>query len=553
MRCALSSLLALFASAAFANEPATPGPTGDIPVMREEAQAAGLDSVYDGGFEFFVGGGGAALDCDRSGYPSLFLAGGRNPAKLYQNQSERGGKLAFIEKPILSAEDQHWLRNVTGAYPLDIDGDGFTDLVVLRYGGNLLLKGGPQCTFTVANTLWRFEPPKAWGTAFSARWEKDARFPSLAFGYYIDQSAPGAPWGTCENNALYRPQPRENPEYSVKTELSPGFCALSMLFTDWNRSGVASLRISNDRQYYRGGAEQLWRLPPGRLPALYSPGDGWKRFSIFGMGIAAADLDGDGYPVYALTSMGDTKLQKLEDAARNDPSGAAPVYRDIAFERGATAHRPYSGGDLRPSTGWHAEFADFNNDTLLDLFIAKGNVEQMPDFAAFDPNNLLLGQFNGKFIEAGAAAGIAINRKGRGAIITDFNLDGQLDLLVINRGTNVSLFRNLGAARRGGGEMPMGNWLGVKLKQTGTNPAAGGAVINIKTGTKVQTRSLSVGGGHVSGYLGWSHVGLGTAERAEIRVTWPDGEQSPPYRVFGGQFVVIERGAKAASYWYPGR
>jgi hypothetical protein len=164
-----------------------------------------------------------------------------------------------------------------------------------------------------------------------------------------------------------------------------------------------------------------------------------------------------------------------------------------------------------------------------------------------------LGQFSGKFSEVGAAAGIAINRKGRGALTADFNLDGQLDLIVINRGSNVSLFRNLGTGRADGGTMPMGNWLGVKIKQPGPNPAGIGAVINIKTGTKIQTRTLGVGGGHASGHLGWSHIGLGTAERAEIRVLWPDGEQSPPYRVFGGQFVVIERGAKAASYWYPAR
>jgi hypothetical protein len=60
------------------------------------------------------------------------------------------------------------------------------------------------------------------------------------------------------------------------------------------------------------------------------------------------------------------------------------------------------GGDSKPSTGWHSEFADFNNDTLTDLFIAKGNVQAMPDFASFDPDNLLLGSFDGKFHEKGA-------------------------------------------------------------------------------------------------------------------------------------------------------
>ena len=37
------------------------------------------------------------------------------------------------------------------------------------------------------------------------------------------------------------------------------------------------------------------------------------------MGIAEADINNDGYPEYALTSMGDTKLQTLDDEA--EPAG----------------------------------------------------------------------------------------------------------------------------------------------------------------------------------------------------------------------------------------
>ena len=65
-------------------------------------------------------------------------------------------------------------------------------------------------------------------------------------------------------------------------------------------------------------------------------------------------------------------------------------FKDGAYARGVTAHRPYTGGDLRPSTAWHTQFEDVNNDGLVDLFIAKGNVAKMPDFAAKDPNLSLI-------------------------------------------------------------------------------------------------------------------------------------------------------------------
>lgn len=50
---------------------------------------------------------------------------------------------------------------------------------------------------------------------------------------------------------------------------------------------------------------------------------------------------------------------------------------------------------------------------------------------------------------------------------------------------------------------------------------------------------------------GFIHVGTGVAERAQIRVQWPDGEWSAAYRVFANNFVVIRRGEAAARYWYP--
>ncbi|MBZ8133819.1 CRTAC1 family protein [Afifella sp. IM 167] len=548
---ALVGLLAavLTAPPALSEDAPAPKPPGDIPVLAEEAAAAGIAHVYGGPWEYFVGGGVAAFDCNDDRRPDLFLAGGKNEAALYVNRSEVGGALRFAKGETgLSGRD---LTRVTGAYPLDIDNDGIMDLAVLRVGENLLLKGKGACRFEVANRAFGFDGGRGWTTAFAAEWEPGEAFPTLAFGQYVDRSAPGSPWGTCHDNFLFRPQKTDRagaaaPDYSDPDTLSPGYCALSMLFTDWNRSGEASLRITNDRQYYRGGEEQLWKVPPKRPPKLYTASDGWRRLMIWGMGIAEADLDADGYPEYALTSMGDNKLEKLDPEAEED----RPVYENIAYDLGAMAHRPYTGGDLKPSTAWHAGFADFNNDGLSDLFIAKGNVEAMPDFAAFDPDNLLLGLWQGGFAEAGKEAGIALDRRGRGAAIADLNLDGMLDLVVVNREAPVSLFRNCGV-KTGLGAAPLGNFVEIAVSQEGANRNAVGARLSVKTGTHVMARRIQTGGGHASGSAGFVHVGLGTAERAEIRIEWPDGEWSHPYRVFANQFVVIRRGEAAASYWYP--
>ena len=518
-----------------------------VPSFVEEASAAGIEHSYDGAWEFFVGGGAAIFDCDGDRKPDLFFAGGKNPAQLFRNESRVAGPLKFTA--VETGLNEKQATGVLGAYPLDINNDDILDLVVLRLGENLILEGKGACTFEVANRALGFDGGREWSTSFSATYEPGLDYPTLAFGNYVDRSAPGSPWGTCHDNFLFRPEKTEDgsPLYAEATRLSPGYCSLSMLFTDWNRSGEPALRISNDRQYYRGGEEQLWAVAPGRPPRPYRKSDGWQHLKIWGMGIASIDLDVDGFPEYALTSMGDTKLQKLDP----ESDETVPVYQDIAFDLGVTAHRPYAGEDLKPSTGWHSEFQDVNNDGLWDLFIAKGNVEAMPDFAAYDPDNLLLGQWDGRFVETGDTAGIALNRRGRGAGLADFNADGLVDLVVVNRSGPVSLFRNTG---QGTAEEPkqLGNWLAVDVRQPGKpNSRAVGAKISVKTGNRTVVKDIQVGAGHASGQMGFVHFGLGVAERANVRIKWPDGDWSHGYRVFANGHVIIERGAEKAKLWYP--
>jgi len=515
------------------------------PTFEEEAAASGIDHQYTGSWEFFVGGGGAAFDCNGDRMPDVVLAGGSSPAQLYKNVSRPSGELRFESLPLNLSDTE--LTSVTGAYALHLDQDKHIDLVLLRVGRNVLLRGDGQCGFAKANRRFSFDGGREWTTGFSAIWEGDASYPTLAFGNYIDQSAPGSPWGTCHDNSLVRSNnDNGDPSYNDEVILTPGFCSLSLLFTDWNNSGEPALRITNDRQYYRGGQEQLWRVPVGGVPSAYGKRDGWKQLTIWGMGIAEADLNNDGFPEYALSSMGDTMLQQLDPEAEEDQPG----YVDVAFNQGATAHRPYEGDDSKPSTGWHTEFADFNNDARLDLYIAKGNVNSMSDFATIDPDNLLLAHPDGGFLEAGAKAKINLPTQGRGALVTDFNVDGLLDLLVINREASVSVFRNLGV-KESWGTRPSGNWLAIELQQEDANVQAVGARIVIKTGNLSQTRTVSVGGGHAADTNGFTHVGLGVAERATVRVRWPNGDWSHEYRVFANHHTIIKRDADKAVYWYP--
>jgi hypothetical protein len=307
-----------------------------------------------------------------------------------------------------------------------------------------------------------------------------------------------------------------------------------MLFSDWSRTGQRDLRISNDRHYYRDGEEQLWRLSPGTEPSLYTESDGWNKLQIWGMGIASQDTNGDAYPEIFLTSQGDNKLQTLSG------DGTEPEFSDIAIRSGVTAHRPYTGGDIMPSTAWHPEFEDLNNDGFIDLYISKGNVDSDPGFAMADPNNLLIGQPDGTFTESAEQAGIVTFSSTRGAALVDLNLDGWLDLVEVNREENVRLW--LGSGVGGDSSTQDAHWLGVSLEQPAQNRQAIGSWIEVRTGDYRMEREVTVGGGHVSGHLGPTHFGLGPARNAEIRVIWPDGESTEWIDVGADQFVTVVRG-----------
>ena len=496
-----------------ADAPSVPqAPLPATPKFIEETDSAGLQSRFEGEDEYMVGGGVAVFDCDGDGLPEIYVTAGVNKAKFYRNRSVRGGAIKLQEE-----RSGLELTNAIGAYPLDIDGDGHTDVVVLRVGEVEVFRGLGACKFERVTKRWNIPSSNAWHTAFAATWEKGQSWPTLAIGTYIDRTKPEFPWGSCTAATLLRPA-ASSKAYAAPTPLLPGHCALSMLFSDWNRKGEPALRVSNDREYYKDGQEQLWKIAPGKAPQAYTEAMGWKPLQIWGMGIASHDVDGDGLPEVFLTSMADNKFQKLVH------NGNVPTYGDIAYKRGLTAHRPYVGGDIHPSTAWHAQFADVNHDGLADLFIAKGNVSTMPDFATLDPNNLLLQQTDGRFFEAGQLAGVASVKRGRGAMLADLNADGLLDLVVVNRWDKAQLWRNVGA---GTADQPaaMGHWLQLRLQQAGGNRDAIGAWVEVDLGESMGKRTirqeLTVGGGHASGHLGWMHFGLGSATEVKVRVQWP--------------------------------
>jgi hypothetical protein len=521
---------------------------GPPPRFVDETASSGLAFTPDGPLPYAVGSGVAAFDCDADGREDLYFAGGEEPAALFRNVSEIGGDLRF-QQVTDGATD---LASVEGAYPIDVDSDGLLDLMVLRVGENVALRGLGDCRFERANEAWSLEGGSETTVGFSATWEAGATWPTIAFGNYL---RPGDldPDTRCEPSFLLRPAATgagsATTGFGAPVALPPAFCALSVLFSDWSGSGRMDLRVSNDRAFYRQelGQEQLWRIAPGEAPRLFGEADGWARVQVEGMGIASHDLTGDGLPEVYLTSQAASKLQTLIEGA------SGPAFTDIGLARGVNVAHPFIGDVELPSTAWHPEFEDVNNDGLIDLFVSKGNVDDQPDFAKRDPSNLLLGQRDGTFVEAAEEAGIVTFDRGRGAALVDLNLDGRLDLVESFYRAPVRVWRNAGPVdgSAGGTGASGGHWLALRIEQPAPNVDAIGAKVDIRIGEVTTRRELTIGGGHAGGQLGWLHVGLGPATTADVRVTWPDGVEGPWMRVDADTFGVVKRAATSIERWLP--
>ena len=123
--------------------------------------------------------------------------------------------------------------------------------------------------------------------------------------------------------------------------------------------------------------------------------------------------------------------------------------------------------------------------------------------------------------------------KGMGTTVADFDRDGRLDLVVVNRGGPMELYRNVTDGS--------GAWVAVTPSQNGANPFAVGAWVELQQDGRIQAREVTVGGGHASGRAGAVHFGLGAGQGARARVIWPDGTAGAWRAITPNTRVTIKR------------
>ena len=153
------------------------------------------------------------------------------------------------------------------------------------------------------------------------------------------------------------------------------------------------------------------------------------------------------------------------------------------------------GMSTRWMSGWGLKFIDYDNDGDLDLIAASGFPDDLFDVASSSiqwRQPLLLFHHEGsKFRDVSADSGPVFGRKfpARGLAIGDFNNDGGVSVLISNNNEAPLLLRN--------NVGKLNNWLGLHLVGTKCNTDAVGARVSYQAGDLKRFR-MKVGAGSFS-------------------------------------------------------
>ncbi|NOZ39195.1 MAG: CRTAC1 family protein [Planctomycetes bacterium] len=475
-------------------------------------------------------GGAAAGDVDGDGYPDLFVTRVDGPDILYLNNQQGG----FID---VSAESGFTASlNTNGAAMGDIDNDGDLDLYVTAVGGYryYLYMNDGNGNFSeeaVVRNAGIVTDEIHYGTSAAlGDYDNDGYLDLHVNEWGNTRFLPPSLWSHVR---VLHNLGAENPGYFEDATLETGIYmgdiagyganddrtgvfTFSSTFADFDRDGFADIAIAGDFNT----SQLFWNNGDGtfdRAPGPFTPNPSGIGTDENGMGSAVADVNGDGLLDWFVTSIYQEDLPCPEAQCNWNGSGNR-LYLNNGDRTFTDATDLYGVRD--GSWGWGTVFFDYDNDGDLDLVMTNGMTGRHRELVPFkqDPMKLWRND-NGVFTEVAAEEGLTDTGSGKGLLTFDYDLDGDLDLFIVNNGGQPKLYRNETNAS--------GAFLTIQTEGTVSNRDGIGTFLTLiaDEGGSAQTRYVSGGTNFLSQSDLEVHFGLGdrTAPLYELVVEWPSG------------------------------
>lgn len=427
----------------------------------------------------------------------------------------------------------------------DYDNDGNEDLFVTGYGGNHLYHNNGNGTFTdvtlKSGTGGPTTPGQTWST--SAAWvdlDNDGFLDLVVLRYVVwdfddlwcgEHRAGYRSYCHPDVFPAIRPLVYHNNHDGTFTEVAekiglgePGK-GLGIAIADFDHDGRMDLAIANDSMleflYHNKGNGTFEES--GMDAAIAVDGDGR---TYAGMGIAAQDYNNDGLPDLVMTNLANQKYALY----RNNG--------DASF-----TYDTYVSGLARMTllhSGWGIRFFDYDNDGLKDLLVAQGHdldtIElNYPQLHYKEPMLLARNLGDGKFQDVSGQAGEVFQQPwvGRGLAIGDLDNDGRVDAVVSTNGGAAHILHNETETQN--------HWLTLLLVGHRSNRDAIGATITLRSTHGLQYETVSTAGSYLSSNDKRVHFGLGEEASAKsIEIHWPSGIVQHLDNVRGDRMVKID-------------
>lgn len=442
----------------------------------------------------------------------------------------------------------------------DYDNDGHDDLFVTYYGQNALYRNHGDGTFTnVTEQAGLIQPgPKVrWNTGCTfVDYDRDGHL-DLFVANYVDLDLKTAP------------TPQDGP------------CTYKGMLV---ACGPPGLPGGKNILYHNNGN--------GTFTDVSQKAGMWTAVGTYGLSVAAADLNNDGWPdIYVANDSAPATLYL------NQKNG---TFQDIAIEAGAALSaeaKPQAGmgvsiGDYNHTgnfdivktnfagdtdslyynlgdatfedrtypaglgvntrlLGWGVGFFDMDNDGWLDILMSNGHVypevnESHADLKYAEHKYLYRNLRNGRFEDVTDQGGPGIMERApaRGCAFGDYNNDGTIDVAVNCINALPQLLRCESVLNR--------NWIKLKLVGTKSNRSGIGTRVIVTATTIpgaprpiVQTAELRSGGSYFSQNDLRMHFGLEHATKVDtVELHWLSGQVDKLHDLNVNSLYVIQEGGK---------